>query len=112
MALTAITWVMMLSSIILLWGVGGWAMYRTLTDEDRKVELIERQGTIDTYSPTALQELRNWIEANPGDSYHREAVQRYDECVEVLRENDESFYDWTDEEIESLETIGEQSRAD
>ncbi|WP_222914303.1 hypothetical protein [Natrinema sp. SYSU A 869] len=112
MALAAITWVMMLSSIVLLWGVGGWAMYRTLADEDRKVKLIERQGTIDTYSPTALRELRNWIDSNPADPYHREAVDRHDECVEALRENDESFYDWTDAEIESLETIGGGSTAD
>ncbi|WP_198526051.1 hypothetical protein [Haloferax sp. ATB1] len=100
---------MILSSIVFLWGVGGWAMYRTLVDEDRKVKLIERQGTIDTYSPTALRELRNWIDANPADPYHGEAVYRHDECVEILRENDASFYDWTDAEIESFETIGEES---
>ena len=112
MPLAPITWVMMLSAIVLLWGVGGWAMYRTLTDEDRKVELIKRQGTIDTYSPTALRELRDWIESNPADPYHREAIERHDECVEILRENDETFYDWTDEEIEALETVEEGSMAD
>jgi len=112
MALAPITWAMMLSSIALLWGVGGWAMYRTLTDEDRKLELINRQGTIDTYSPRALQDLRNWIENNPGDPYHEEAIERHDECVEVLRENEEPFYDWSEEEIASLETIGEGSTAD
>ncbi|MGM0372656.1 MAG: hypothetical protein ACQEQJ_09185 [Halobacteriota archaeon] len=112
MALAPITWVMMLSSIVLLWGVGGWAMYRTLTDEDRKLDLIKRQGTIDTYSPTALQDLRNWIENNPGDPYYEEAVDRHDECVEVLRENEEPFYDWSESEIKALETIGEESAAD
>lgn len=112
MALAPITWAMMLSSIALLWGVGGWAMYRTLTDEDRKLELINRQGTIDTYSPRALAELRNWIENNPGDPYREEAIERHDECVENLRENEEPFYSWSEEEIESLERIGDNSTAD
>ncbi|MFB6086444.1 MAG: hypothetical protein ABEJ84_06510 [Halodesulfurarchaeum sp.] len=111
MALTAITWVMMLVSIAILWGVASWGMYRTLRDEDRKLELINRHGTIDTYSPTALRELREWIENNPEDPYREEAIERHDECVKILRENEETFYDWNQKQIESLELIGEESTA-
>ena len=91
MALAPITWAMMLSSIALLWGVGGWAMYRTLTDEDRKLELINRQGTIDTYSPRALQDLRNWIE----------------ELLEYRRDIDAE--DIVADDGESIETVDESS---
>lgn len=112
MVLAPITWVMMVGSVIVLWGVGGWAMYRTLTDEGRKLELIQRYGKIDTYSPTALRELREWIQSNPADPYRKEAVERHDECVVILRENNETFYDWDEDEIESLELIGEGSTED
>lgn len=107
MALEPITWVVMLGSIAALWGVGGWAMYRTLHDEERKLELIDRQGKIDTYSPAALAELRTWIEDNPGDPYREEAIARHDDCVAILQETEESFYDWSRGEIEDLEPIGD-----
>lgn len=107
MVLEPITWVVMLGAIGSLWGVGGWSMYRTLSDEERKLKLIERQGTIDTYSPTALAELRTWIEENPDDPYWAEAVRRHDECVEILQENKETFYDWDEAQIADLVLISE-----
>ncbi len=105
MAMSTMTWLVMGGSILVLWGVGLAAMYRTLTDEERKLQLINDQGKIDTYSPTALSELRTWIEKNPQDPYVDEAIERHNECVQILREIDEPFYDWSDEEIEDLETI-------
>lgn len=106
MALGVADWVVsMLASIILLWIPATWALYRTLREEGRKIELLDRQGEIDTYSPKALMELREWIQANPGDKYAPEARERYNDCVEILREIDEPFYDWDESEIESLEKL-------
>jgi hypothetical protein len=105
MAMTAMTWTVMLGSMILVGGITVAAMYRTLVDEGRKVALLKEQGDLDTYSPTALQDLRNWIEQNPSDPYVIEGIDRYNECVRTLREIDEPFYDWSEEEIESLETL-------
>jgi hypothetical protein len=105
MALPATGWIVMLGSIAVLWGVGLVVLYRTLHDEERKLELLREQGRIDTYSPRALADLRAWIEANPNDEYVDEAKRRHDDCVEALRTVDEPFYDWSDEEIEQLETF-------
>lgn len=108
MPMTTMTWAVMFGSIAVLWGVGVLTMYRTLTDEERKLTLLDAQGQLDTYSPTALAELRSWIEANPNDPYVEEAIERHDECVRTLREIDEPFYDWSEAQIQDLETI-EQS---
>lgn len=107
MALSLAVWVVMLGSIALLWVPSSWALYRTLRDEDRKLALLNDQGEIDTYSPQALAELRNWIQSHPNDEYAPEARERYNECIETLREIDEPFYDWSDEEIEDLEKVSD-----
>lgn len=101
----ASAWVVMFGTIGLLWGVASWALYRSLTDEERKLKLIQEQGKIDTYSPKSLRELGEWIRDNPDDPMVDEARKSYNDCVETLREIDESFYDWSDEEIDDLETL-------
>lgn len=103
--LTAFGWVVMLTMIAALWGVALVALRKTLSKEDKKAELIGRQGAIESYSPRALSELREWIENHPNDPYHEIAVQRYNECVETLEEIDEPFYDWNDSQISDLEKL-------
>lgn len=105
MALTAEVWAMMIFAIIAFWGVAGWALVRTLRQEERKAELLDHQDRLDTYSPRALSDLREWIENNPNDPYVEEARARYNECVEALRTTDRRFYDWDRGDIESLEKI-------
>lgn len=105
MALTATAWAVMLLAIVLLWGAASWALYRSLTDEDRKLRLLDEQGRIDTYSPRSMRDLREWIRENPDDPMVGDARDAYNECVETLREIDEPFYDWSEEEIENLERI-------
>lgn len=95
-------WSVMLGSILVLWGVSLVVLYRTLHDEERKLALIKKQGRVDTYSPTALAELRSYIEDHQNDQYTDEARRWYNDCVEALREIDEPFYDWQVEEIENL----------
>jgi len=105
MALSLTTWVVMLIIMAVLWGGGTAAIRRSMSDEDRKLDLIRDQGKIDTYSPRAMEDLQQWIQSNPADPYAEEARERYNECVETLREIDEPFYDWSDQEIENLERL-------
>jgi hypothetical protein len=86
-------WVTMIGVIAVLWGTAVWALYRSLSDEDEKLELIERQGEIDTYSPRALAELRERVTANLEALLADEGRKRHNECVEILRRVDETFYD-------------------
>ncbi|WP_129114968.1 hypothetical protein [Halegenticoccus tardaugens] len=107
MPLPAEVWGTMLFVVVAFWGVAGWALVRTLRQEDRKVELVEtnRNDRIDTYSPEALSDLRRWVERNPDDPYAPDATAKYNACVETLRATDAHFYDWSDEEIARLETL-------
>lgn len=91
--------------IVSFWGIAGWALVRTLRQEDRKVELLETQDRIDTYSPKALADLRAFVENNPEDPYVADARRRYNECVETLERTDQHFYDWSTEEIARLERL-------
>ncbi|MGB9933602.1 hypothetical protein [Haloarcula amylolytica] len=107
MALSAVAWATMLFAIVVLPGVATVVLVRSLRTEERKLTLIREQGSIDSYSPRALEELREWIHANPNDPYASEARERYNECVQTLRESDEPYYDWSADQIETLETIEE-----
>lgn len=95
----------MVVTILVLWGGSSIVLYKSLSDEDRKIELLQQQDQIDTYSPRRLAELQSWIQSNPDDPLVNEGKRRYNDCIETLREVDETFYDWNDEEIESLEKL-------
>jgi hypothetical protein len=105
MVLTAEVLGMLAFTLLVFWGISLWALVRTLRQEDRKVEILEHQDRMDTYSPKALAELREWIEANPNDRLADDARCQHNECVEVLRETDRHFYDWSPEEIDRLERV-------
>ena len=96
---------MLAFTLLAFWGVSAWALVRTLRQEGRKVEILEHQSRMDTYSPKALAELREWIEDNPNDPLVDEVRDQHNECVEVLRQTDRHFYDWSGEEIERLERV-------
>ena len=104
-AMTLETWIGLGIAIILFWGVATWALIRTLRQEERKVQILERQDRMDDYSPKALNDLREWIENNPEDPLVEDARRRYNETVETLKSVDDRYYDWSDDEVESLETI-------
>ncbi|ELZ06114.1 hypothetical protein C481_01240 [Natrialba asiatica DSM 12278] len=97
----------MLLAILALPGVASVVLVRSLRTEGRKLTMLREQGNLDSYSPQALKELREWIQTNPNNPYVSDARQRYNECVRTLREIDDPYYDWSDEQIEELEVIDE-----
>lgn len=107
MAISSVVWISMLAAIVVLPGVASVALVKSLRSEERKLVLLREQGHIDGYSPRALADLREWIQTHPNDPYASVARQRYNECVETLHDIDEPYYDWSDEEIDQLETIDE-----
>lgn len=107
MALSTVAWVTMLLAILALPGVASVVLVRSLRTEGRKLTLLREQGNLDSYSPQALKELREWIQTNPNNPYVSDARQRYNECVRTLREIDDPYYDWSDEQIKELEIIEE-----
>lgn len=105
MALSGEALVMLALTLLAFYGVAGWALVRTLRQEGQKVEILRHQDRMDTFSPRALEDLREWIEANPNDPLVDDARTRYNECITVLETTDRHFYDWSDEQIERLEHV-------
>lgn len=100
-------WAMMLFSIAVFFGISIWALTYSLIQEERKMQILNEEGALDTYSPRALRDLRTWIRAHPDSDAPAvmEGRQAYRECVEALRSTNRHFYDWADEEIDQLETL-------
>ncbi|ELY92512.1 hypothetical protein C483_07814 [Natrialba hulunbeirensis JCM 10989] len=96
---------MLAFTLLAFWGISLWALTRTLRQESRKVEILKHQDRMDTYSPRALADLREWVETNPNDPLADRAREQYNECVDVLTQTDRHFYDWSDTEIEQLERL-------
>ena len=105
MALSTVAWAAMLAAIVLLPGVASVALVRSLRSEERKLDLLRAQDAVDSYSPRAMAELREWIREHPNDPYAPLARERYNECVETLREVEEPYYDWSAERIRDLERL-------
>lgn len=105
MALSALTWLSVVGALVVLPGVAAAALVRTLRSEERKLELLRRQDAIDSYSPRAMADLREWIREHPDDPYTPIARERYNECVRTLRAIEEPYYDWSEEEIRRLEEL-------
>lgn len=95
-------WAMMGFSVLVFIGGSLWALVYTLREEERKLRIVRTEGTLDTHSPTALRDLRTWIDAHPNDRDVEAAQTIYGGCVETLQTTDRHFYDWTEAEIERL----------
>jgi len=96
-------WVMMGFSILVFFGGTLWALLYTLREEDRKLRLLQSEEALDTHSPRALRDLRDWIEAHPDDPDVETARTIYRDCVETLRSTNRHFYDWSSADLERLE---------
>ena len=98
-------WAMMGFSILVFFGGTLWALFHTLREEDRKLRLLRSESSIDSLSPHALRDLRAWIEAHPDDPEIERGRALFRECVDTLRTAERHFYDWSDPEIDRLDTL-------
>jgi hypothetical protein len=103
--LPADVWAMMIFSALVFFGVSLWALIYTLRQEERKMELLQSEPTIDTHSPAALRDLRAWIDAHPDDPDADAARETYRECVDALRTADRHVYAWTAADLEALDDL-------
>jgi len=100
-------WAMMLFSIAVFFGVSIWALVYSLIQEERKMEILNEEGTLDSYSPRALRDLRGWLRAHPDPDAPAvvDGRRAHRECVEALQSTDRHFYAWTEPEIEQLDRL-------
>lgn len=101
--LPADVWAMMLFTILAFFGVAIWALVYSLRQEEQKMDILRSEGTLDTHSPRALRDLRDWIDAHPGDPDVDDAKDTYDNCVDVLQSTDRNFYNWSSADLQWVE---------
>ncbi|WP_103029558.1 hypothetical protein [Salinibacter altiplanensis] len=100
-------WATMLFCVLAFFGVSILTLVYTLRQEERKMTLLESERALDTYSPRALRDLKDWIETHPEPTHPDVDAARsaHDDCVDTLRATDQHFYAWSRAEVDRLDTI-------
>ena len=63
--MTALSWIMAVAVLSVVWGVTAWSLLRTLRLERQKAHIIRRAGDVEHYSPKALHDLEMWLAQHP-----------------------------------------------
>lgn len=63
--MTALSWIMLVAVLVVVWGGTAWSLLRTLKLEGHKRGIIRRAGHIEHYSPQALRDLATWLAQHP-----------------------------------------------
>ena len=94
--MTALSWIMLVAVLIVVWGVTAWSLLRTLKLEGRKADMIRRAGDIEHYSPEALQDLEMWLAQHPHAPEAEMARRRLEETHLRLERTKpaDRFYRW------------------
>ena len=98
-------WAMLIFSVLVFFGVSLFALVYSLLQEEEKMEILQSENTVDTYSPRALRDLKAWIRAHPGDPDVSRAQEAYRDCLDALQTTNRHVYAWTPEEIEGLDSL-------
>lgn len=102
-ALPPDVWAMLIFSVVVFFGVSIYALIYSLLQEEEKMQILQSENTVDTYSPRALRDLRAWIQAHPDDPDAGQAQTAYRDCVEALQTTDRHVYEWRPEDIDALD---------
>lgn len=97
--------IVMIVCIVALWGVASVALVYSLSQEERKLKLIKKQGGFEPYSPQALRDLDRWIEQNNTSEHAQEVRNVHEGQRAALQKYTSYFYTWNRSDIESLKEI-------
>ncbi|MCD6008242.1 hypothetical protein [Halomonas sp. IOP_31] len=101
MSLSAI--IVMIASIIALWGVASYALIVSIRHEEHKLALIRSQGDFEPYSPRAFRDLERWLAQHP-DSEHAPEIREWQQSQrQSMQRNPQRFYDWSHAEDDARE---------
>lgn len=92
MSLSAI--IVMLASMAALWGVATITLVYSMRREDRKLALLEAQGSFEPFSPEAQRDIEAWLADHPEGSASREMYELLETQQQARRDNPRSFYHW------------------
>lgn len=92
MSLSAI--IVMIASIIALWGVATVTLVHSMRQEDRKLELLQEQGDFEPFSPAAQHDMETWLSRHPEGEQAREMRALLEIQNQARHSNARHFYHW------------------
>ncbi|GEN24384.1 hypothetical protein [Halomonas cupida] len=94
MSISAI--VVMVASIIALWGVASLALVYSMRQEDRKLMLLKEQGDFEPFSPAAQRDIEDWLRRHPDGPEADEMRELLEWQHRSLTQNARRFHRWPD----------------
>ncbi|QEM80928.1 hypothetical protein [Halomonas binhaiensis] len=86
--------VVMVSSMLALWGVATLAMIYSMRQEDRKLTLLKEQGDFEPFSPAAQRDIEDWLARHPDGDEAREMRELLECQRQAMQNNARHFYPW------------------
>lgn len=88
--------IVMVMSMIALWGVATTALVYSMKKEDYKLELIQKQNGFEPFSPVAQNDIEIWLNNNPSSEHAEEMRALLAMQKQALQKHPEYFYDWSE----------------
>ncbi|USZ51193.1 hypothetical protein [Halomonas sp. DN3] len=86
--------VVMLISILSLWGVAALTMVYSMRQEERKLELLQQQEGFEPFSAKAQRDMERWLIRFPNGEQAEEMRGLLEEQRRSLVTNRRRFYTW------------------
>lgn len=90
MSLSAI--IVMLGSMLVLWGVANSALIISMRRQERKLTLIQAQGGFEPFSPKAFRDLQQWCAQHPNHPELAEVEALIQQQEDALKSYPQRFY--------------------
>ncbi|ODC04564.1 hypothetical protein BFW38_14525 [Terasakiispira papahanaumokuakeensis] len=90
MSLSAI--IVMLGSMVVLWGVANSALIVSMRRQERKLALIQSQGGFEPFSPRAFQDLQQWCDQHSDHANIAEVEALLQQQEEAMKAYPQRFY--------------------
>lgn len=92
--------IVILFSIVAIWGVAAWALVVTLRRAEKKATLMARQGGFEPFSPRAFRDLAQAMQdtSMPAERL-AEIRSAHQEQLDALSRYDTRFYAWSDSDL-------------
>ena len=89
--------IVMVLSMIALWGVATSALVYSMRKEDEKLKLVQLQKGFEPFSPQAQLDLEQWLQHHPHSEHAPEMRELLAFQQEALQKYPEHFYDWSEQ---------------
>lgn len=89
--------IVMVLSMLALWGVATTALVYSMRKEDVKLKLVQKQDGFESFSPKAQRDLEQWLVNNTGSKHAPEIQALLVMQKDALLKYPEHFYNWSEQ---------------